>query len=52
MLAGVAAFKINKKDNRNLVVFVFFKMVTSLPNIFTIDKLVVKNIFGSKIFIC
>ena len=50
MLTGVAAFKINKKDNRNLIFF-RKKMVTSLANIFTMEKLEVKIIFGSKTYL-
>ena len=42
-------FKINKKTQHILFPE---EMVTSLANIFTIEKLVVKIIFGSKSFIC
>ena len=51
MLAGVAEFRINKKRTTETLFFLN-KMVTSLANIFTMEKLVVNIIFGSISFIC
>ena len=49
---GVAAFKIIIIKKNTAETFFPEKMVTSLANIFTMEKLVVKIIFGSKCFIC
>ena len=48
MLAGVAAFKINKKKTTELYFFQN-KMVTSLAYIFTMEEIVIKIFSGVKV---